>query len=188
MSRRCCRRRDEESHKQTTTKHWHCPAPSPPSNFDAVIAFPQIPRRSHSLCEPSRETLGSHTLVGWATNATLQSFVPALFRVLRSLSLADNVLVSCGCFFLYLEQCVTVDDDDRRHSLTLPLALPAPDNDNGVTLPSRAPTLPRAAPRTFNDDGDEGALTNPKPRAFDGDDSGCDREHTNAAALIPALP
>src|SRR6266702_3831529 len=83
-----------------------------------------------------------------------------------SLSLGDNLLVSCGCFFLYLEQCVTVDDDDWRHSLTLPLA----------------------APRTFNDDGDEGALTNSEPRAFGGDDSGCDREHSDAAALSPALP
>ncbi|SRR6266702_4748242 len=105
-----------------------------------------------------------------------------------SLSLGDNLLVSCGCFFLYLEQCVTVDDDDWRHSLTLPLASPTPDDDNGATPPSRALTLPRAAPCTFNDDGDEGALTNSKPRAFGGDDSGCDREHSDAAALSPALP
>jgi len=49
-------------------------------------------------------------------------------------------------------------------------------------------TLPRATPHTFNDDGDEGALTNPKLRAFDGDDSGYNREHTNATTLIPALP
>ncbi len=126
--------------------------------------------------------------MGWATNATLQSFVPALFHVLCSLSLTDNVLVSCGCFFLYLEQCVTINNNDQRHSLTLPLALPTPDNDNGVTLPSCTLTLPQATLHTFNDDSDKGALTNPKPHAFNGDDSGCNREHTNTTALIPALP